>query len=286
MKEIYSFDVERKVESSKPVAKKVKGVMVESVEKTIKSIKHRVVFAKPSMSVIEEAEFFYGQKFNELINAGFFTKAMLNKKMGDIGGLSSKTTIESLQKAITDNMEASRVIEFYGASTTLSDEQKEKLEEAKAVYSSTKAQVMDYEQAIRSQFSQTADVKAEQKLVEWLVFHLSYYEEDVDGKKQLFPLFEGDSFEDKRSIYLELCETLEDIENPNLYKAKAIFDEAFKILVRVASIWYNKIAEKPEDIKKAMEEMFGEEGKEEGKEEEAPKAIVVSENDDGEKGES
>jgi hypothetical protein len=259
MKEIYSFDVSRKVESSKPVAKKVKGVTVESVEKSIKEIKHRVVFAKPSMSMIEEAEFFYGQKFNELINAGFFTKAMLNKKMGDIGGLSSKTTVESLQKAIVDNMEASRVIEFYGESKTLADEQKEKLDEAKNIFASTKNQVMEYEQAIRSQFSQTADVKAEQKLIEWLVFHLSYYEEDVDGKKELFPLFEGDSFDEKRAIYLDLCELLEDIDNPNLYKAKAIFDESFKILVRVASIWYNKIAEKPEDIKKAMEEMFSEE---------------------------
>jgi hypothetical protein len=259
MKEIYSFDVARKVESSKPVAKKVKGVMVESVEKSIKEIKHRVVFAKPSMSMIEEAEFFYGQKFNELINAGFFTKAMLNKKMGDIGGLSSKTTVESLQKAIVDNMEASRVIEFYGESKTLTDEQKEKLDEAKNIFAATKNQVMEYEQAIRSQFSQTADVKAEQKLIEWLVFHLSYYEEDVDGKKELFSLFEGDSFEEKRAIYLDLCEALEDLDNPNLYKAKAIFDESFKTLVRVASIWYNKIAEKPEDIKKAMEDMFSEE---------------------------
>ena len=284
MKEIYSFDVSRKVESSKPVAKKVKGVTVESVEKSIKEIKHRVVFAKPSMSMIEEAEFFYGQKFNELINAGFFTKAMLNKKMGDIGGLSSKTTIESLQKAISDNMEASRVIEFYGASTTLSDEQKEKLEEAKLIFSSSKSQVIDYEQAVRSQFSQTADVKAEQKLIEWLVFNLSYYEDDVDAKKELFPLFEGDAFEDKRSVYLELCETLEDIENPNLYKAKAIFDEAFKVLVRVASIWYNKIAEKPEDIKKAMDEMFGDENGDP-----IPEVAATPETEetkDGEKGES
>jgi hypothetical protein len=284
MKEIYSFDVSRKVESSKPVAKKVKGVTVESVEKSIKEIKHRVVFAKPSMSMIEEAEFFYGQKFNELINAGFFTKAMLNKKMGDIGGLSSKTTIESLQKAISDNMEASRVIEFYGASNTLSDEQKEKLEEAKLIFSSSKSQVIDYEQAVRSQFSQTADVKAEQKLIEWLVFNLSYYEDDVDAKKELFPLFEGDTFEDKRSVYLELCETLEDIENPNLYKAKAIFDEAFKVLVRVASIWYNKIAEKPEDIKKAMDEMFGDENGDPIPEVAA--TLEAEETKDGEKGES
>lgn len=256
MKEIYSFDVERKIKSSKPVITKTDKGNVESVEETIKLVKHKIVFAKPPMSMIEEAEFFYGQKFNELINAGFYTKAMLNKKMGDIGGLASKVSIESLQKALSDNIESSRVIEFYGASSELSDEQKEKLDAARETFAATRSQVMDYEQAIRSQFSQTADVKAEQKLIEWLVFHLSYYEEEVDGKKQLFPLFEGDSFEEKRSVYLELCENIEDIENPNLFKVKAIFDEAFKILVRVASIWYNKIAEKQEDIKKAMEDMF------------------------------
>jgi hypothetical protein len=262
MKEIYSFDVERSIESTKPVVKKVKGETVQSEEKTIKKIKHKIVFAKPSMSMIEEAEFFYGQKFNELINSGFYTKAMLNKKMGDIGGLASKVSIESLQKAITDNIEASRVIEFYGSAKRLTKDQKEKLKDAKESFASTRTQVMDYEQAIRSQFSQTADVKAEQKLIEWLVFHLSFYEEEVDGKKQLFPIFEGDSFEEKRAVYLELCENLEDIEDPNLFKVKAIFDEAFKVLVRVASIWYNKIAEKPEEIKKAMEEMFADENEE------------------------
>lgn len=255
MKEIYSFDVERQIESSKPV---MKG-KVESVEKTIKKVNHKVVFAKPSMSMIEEAEFFYGQKFNELINSGFYTKAMLNKKMGDIGGLASKVSVEGLQKAIMDNIEASRVIEFYGSSKDLSGEQKDKLKEAKMIFTSTRSQVMDYEQAMRSQFSQTADVKAEQKLIEWLVFNLSFFEEEVDGKKQFFPLFEGDAFEEKRSVYLELCENIEDIDNPNLFKAKAIFDEAFKVLVRIASIWYNKIAETPEDIKKAMEDMFAEE---------------------------
>ena len=270
MKEIYSFDVERKIKSSRPVIQKTAKGNIESTEDTIKIVKHKVSFAKPSMSMIEEAEFFYGQKFNELINSGFYTKAMLNKKMGDIGGLASKVSIESLQKAITDNIEASRVIEFYGASKELSEEQKEKLADSKALFSATRSQVMEYEQAMRSQFSQTADVKAEQKLIEWLVFHLSYYEEEVDGKKQFFPLFEGDSFEEKRSVYLDLCENLEDIENPNIFKVKAIFDEAFKVLVRVASIWYNKIAEKPEDIKKAMEDMFAEETVEE----ESPEVVV------------
>jgi hypothetical protein len=267
MKEIYSFNVEREIESSKPVIKKTKNGSIESFEKTTKKVNHRVVFVKPHMSKIEEAEFFYGQKFNEYINSGFLTKAMLNKKMGDIGGLSSKVSVESLQKAIVDNIEASRVIEFYGSSKDLTEEQKNKLEEAKLTFASTQAQVSDYERAIRSQFSQTADVKAEQKLIEWLIFHLSFYEEDVDGKKELFPIFEGDSFDDKRYMYLELCEKIEDMENHNLYKVKSIFDKSFETLARVASIWYNKIAENQEDIDKALKDMFGD------------KNLVVEENE-------
>jgi hypothetical protein len=136
---------------------------------------------------------------------------------------------------------------------------------------------MEYETAIRSQFSQTADVKAEQKLIEWLVFHLSFFEEVVDGNKQLFPIFEGDSFEEKRAVYLELCENLEDINNPALFKVKAIFDESFKQLVRVASIWYNKIAEKPEDIKQAMEEMFSDDEESDDKEEAESEAETIDE---------
>ena len=111
---------------------------------------------------------------------------------------------------------------------------------------------------MRSQFSQTADAKAEQKLIEWLVFNLSYYEEEVDGKKQLFHLFEGDNFDQKRRTYLELCESVEDITDQSLLKVKGIFDQAFTTLVRVASIWYNKIAEKQEDIDNALIEMFSE----------------------------
>jgi len=260
MKEIYSFSVSKKVEKQVPVLKKGKdGSSIESTKTIVDTVKTRVCFAKPSMAVIEEAEFFYGQKFNEYINAGFLTKAMLSKKMGDLGGLSSKMSLEGLQKAIVDNIEAARRIEFYGEATDLTEEQKNALEEARLTFADTKSQVVEYEQIMRSQFSQTADSKAEQKLIEWLVFNQSFYEEEVGEKKQLFPIFAGDTFDEKRSVYLALCESIEDIEDPSLLKTKALFDSAFTTLVRVASIWYNKIAEKQETIDASLKEMFGEE---------------------------
>lgn len=260
MKEIYSFSATKKITKATPILKQNEaGETVESTKEVEETISTRVIFAKPSMATIEDAEFFYGQEFNKYINAGFLTKAMLSKKMGDIGGFASKLSIEGLQKSILDNMSAAKTIEFYGGSKDLNDEQKEKLAEAERVFVQTKSEVFEYEQIMRSQFSQTADAKAEQKLIEWLVFNQSFYEEKIGDKTQLFPLFEGDSFDEKRSNYLGLCENFEDIEDPSLLKIKYIFDQAFTPLVRVASIWYNKIAEKPEDIEKAMKEMFEEE---------------------------
>lgn len=260
MKEIYSFFTEKTVEKEVPVIKKNKeGKIVETTKKESSTVKTRVVFLKPSISTLEEAEFFYGQKYNEYINAGFLTKAMLSKKMGDLGGFSSKLSLEGLQKSIIENINAAKVIEFYEGASDLSKEQKEKLEDAKELFAVTKAQVLDYEQTLRSQFSQTADAKAEQKLIEWLVFFQSFYEEELEGKKQLFPLFEGDSFEEKRASYLSLCEEIEDIESPQLLKVKTIFDQGFTTLVRAASIWYNKIGNDQKEIDEAIKEMFPEE---------------------------
>jgi hypothetical protein len=66
-----------------------------------------------------------------------------------------------------------------------------------------------------------------------------------------------------------------------LLKVKSIFDESFKVLVRVASLWYNKIAEKQEDIKKALDEMFSEELEEEEfvKEEKTEEAVEAQEDE-------
>lgn len=272
MKEIYSFPVERKIEKTIPVLKKTEtGETIESSEKIIDSENVRVVFVKPNMAKIEEAEFFYGQKFNEFINSGFLTKAMLNKKMGDHGGYASKVSIELLQKAFVDNYEAAKVIEFYSAASNLTEEQALKLQQAKEEYASSQNTIFEYEQSLRSQFSQTADAKAEQKLIEWLVLHLSFYEDEVDSKKQLFPLFEGDSYNNKRDVYLNLCDDLDESSNSQIIKLKSVFDKSFETLARVASIWYNKIGEDQKTIQQALDEMFGPEIVEEPKEKKKPK---------------
>ncbi len=272
MKELYSFDVKRQIVKEVPCIKKDKdGKEFESTKKSKKTIKNRVVFVKPSIPDTEDAEFFYGQKFNEYINAGFLTKAMLAKKMGDNGGLNSEVASDRMAEIMKKNMEAARVIEFFAGGKNLTEEQRKQLEEAQEDYISTKTEIHEYEVALASQFSQTADSKAEQKLIEWLVLNFSYYEEETDSKedeekkenKGLFPLFEGESYEAKRKSMILLQETDDAGEDVILHKLKRIFDKSFDTLIRVVSIWYNKIGTDQKSIDKALKDLFNEPEEEE-----------------------
>ena len=256
MKELYSFSVERKVEEKVPYTRKTKNGPVESTKKVKKTLANRVLVQKPSVSDVENAEFFYGQKFNEYINAGFLTRAMLNKKMGDLGGISSTLTENRVEKLIVENMEASKTIEFYGGSKTLTSEQKEKLESAKLAFADTRRLIHDYETSLREQFNQTADAKAEQRLIEWLVFNFAFYEEEVDDKKEVFPLFEGESYKEKRNFFLELSDEDSDLSDSSFLKVRAIYTEAFEKLIRVVSLWYSKVGNDQESIDKALKELF------------------------------
>lgn len=257
MKELYSFDVKRTIEKEVPHVKKTKSGPVETTKKVKNTVKNRIVFRKPSILDLEDAEFFYGQKYNEYINAGFLTKAMLSKKLGDMGGLTSKTSQEAMNQIIIDNMESSRTIEFFAGAKDLSGEQEEQLEEAKKLFTHTRVQLHEYETSLRSQFSQTADSKAEIKVIEWLVLNFSYFEDSIDDKKDLFEIFEGDEFEQKRMFLIRLQEAEdEDIEDATFLRAKKIYDECFEKLIRVASIWYNKMGSDQKSIDEALKDLF------------------------------
>ena len=252
MKELYSFEIEREVEVEIPHVKKVKGKTIDTTKKVKKNVPYRIVFQKPNKADIEDAEFFYSQKFNEFINMGFLTRAMLNKKMGDNGGVASKVFTEDLQRLIKENMDASRIVEFYGAAKDLDKEQKNKLEEAKAVIAITQKQIMDYETAINQQYNHTADVKAEHKLYEFFIFNFSFFEESIKGEKKLFPIFEGEDYDEKKDFYLEILEDIDDIEEEDLIKNKQIFDASFDQLIKVVNVWYRGLGKNQEEIDKIL----------------------------------
>jgi len=256
MKELYSFEISRDVVKEVPYTKKTKDGPVEAFKKQKKKTKNRIILEKPSVSAIEKAEFFFGQKYNEYINAGFLTKAMLYKKTG---GSDYEDLDESVKSAILENLEAAKVIDFYDGAKKPSEEQKQKLENAKEKFIATRVVVQDYENRIQNQFSQTAEVKAEEKMIEWFIFNFSFYEDEIEGKKEMFPIFSGKTFDDKRTCYLELCEDKTEITDEDLLEVKDIFDESFVKIARAVNIWYNKLGSNKEEIDKSIKDIFPDE---------------------------
>ncbi len=256
MKELYSFEISRDVVKEVPYTKKTKDGPVEATKKQKKKVKNNIIIEKPSVSDIEKAEFFFGQKYNEYINAGFLTKSMLYKKTG---GSNYDDLDESVKEAILENLEAAKVIDFYDGSEKLSEEQKKKLKNAKEKFVETRVVVQDYENRIQNQFSQTAEVKAEEKMIEWFMFNFSFYEDEVDGNKEIFPIFSGNTFDDKRISYLELCEDKSEISSESLLEVKDIFDASFVKIARAINIWYNKMGSNKKDIDKSIKEIFPDE---------------------------
>tara|TARA_Y100001938_G_C8075936_1_gene426085 strand:+ start:1330 stop:2115 length:786 start_codon:yes stop_codon:yes gene_type:complete len=255
MANLYTFEIERKNKNSKSKKKN----------------KTKIVVVKPTVAESENGEFFYGQKFNEFINAGFLTKAMLAKKMGNLGGMASKEDSDRLQTLLLENVEAARIVQFYGEAKKLDKEQKEKLKNAQEDFVTTQKQIYEYQELMRDQYSQTADAKAEQRLIEWFVFNFSFYEDEIDGNKGLFPIFQGETFDDKREFYLSISEDKLGSNDSDTLKAKEIFEASFETLIRVVSVWFNKMGTDQESVDKALQDLFEEEEKEEKEEKEEVK---------------
>lgn len=219
----------------------------------------KVSFSKPSHSMMEDAEFYYGQQFNRFLKSGFLSRAMMNKEFGDLGGAVSKQTQENLVESLTKMIDAQKTIEFYGGAEELTEEQKEKLKESTETFSVLQKQIVENDINLRNMYAQSADSKAEEALIKWIILNCSYYSENVvkDGEKksELFPLFEGTFAEKKDQLDLFLDDT--DESQPSRKKKIAL--KAIPVLNKVTSIWYNGFGADQESIEQSLKDFFAEE---------------------------
>jgi len=241
MKEVYSFSVNCGAKDQEDFVK--------------------VAFIKPSNSMMEDAEFYYGQQFNRLMKSGFMSRAMMDKEFGDLGGVVSKKSQETFVESLTKMLEAQRVIEFYGGAEDLSDEQKEKLENSTESFALLQKQIAENDVNLRNMYAQSADAKAEESLMKWFVLNCSYFYEEVlkDGQKksELFSLFDASTINDKKG---QLDQYLEDEEEgeDQLNRKKRLVIKSLPQLNKVISLWYNGFGASQEELELALVDIFGE----------------------------
>lgn len=240
MKEIYSFRVnkfvKRQVEEQTPEGKLTKDVEEE--------IPVKVVFKKPTRSESEESDIVSAVEYAESVKKGILTKPLLEKYYDDRGGF--RIDEQPYEKKYNSLLE-----EFFAVETEFqtlnfkenkTDEEQAKLKEIVARFVSIQSSIQSIEGARNSLFQNTAEVRARNKTIFWLVLFLTYVQEEED--KEPVPMFAGKTFDEKIADYDK------QLEENNLFVFRATQKMSFFV-----ALWHLGSASTTEDFKNIEEKL-------------------------------
>ncbi len=246
MKKLFQFELEKEVVSKeKETSKNDKGETVTTEKEVTKTINQKVFLRKPTRSLYDGAELFYGVKLSEGIKAGLLTRALLAKRFSNDGGVLSNDEkdryAELYLKLYETQLDAERL------SANKDDQDQEKLEGLLEESADIRRQLTDFEMAQSQLFEQTAENRARNKTILWWVLNLSHFE-DEDGKNSV--IFEGKDFEEKLNSYDSMEEGGDDFDEELLQKL--IYYVSFWYVGRVSNQEEFDNLLKSEDIEKTL----------------------------------
>ena len=242
MKTMFEFDIYHEKEIEKvDVSTNEKGEEVKVTSKVKTTVPVKLGIKKPTRSLFDEAELFYGVRLSEGIKAGLLTRALLAKRFNNDGGVLS----EEEQKEYNDLYNKFFNLQTDFQSLSLKQEairtEEEKANLAKVIEEMTQAREMiqKYEMAQANLFEQTAENRARNKTIMWWVLQLSL----IEGEdKKLRDLFGQGSYESRLQKYDDIEESEFGIEKIALQK-----------LLYLISFWYVGRAASQEEFSKLLD---------------------------------
>ena len=138
------------------------------------------------------------------IKKGILTKAMLAKKYSDTGGLLAEEDAKALTKMYVRYGELSQESEKTQIKSIQTEEDKARLEEIAGEIAVLKKDIINVETSYSNLFNHTADVRAENKVIQWYILNLTFLQKEDAANST--PLFAGNDFEQKLQTYYELEE--------------------------------------------------------------------------------
>lgn len=269
MKTLYEFVSTRKEKVKEDiVGKDAEGNETKTTKEVEKNVPYTFAIRKPTRSLYDEGELFYGIKLAEGVKAGMLTRQMLNKRYLNDGG--SKSEVEEdyenlLYKLILDNQLKFQELTSKEDKT---DEEKQELDQLKSNIAYAQRQAQKYEAGQSTLYDQTAENRARNKTITWWALNLCYRKlekqekEGAETKTEYVPFFGEGSYDDK----LEYYDSLEEKDDED-------FDvKVLKRLLYLISFWYVGRATKFEDFQKLEDSL-----KEEAKNDDEMKDFITNE---------
>lgn len=210
LREIYSFNFEKnekvkRTETTKNINEETGEEQEVTVTKEVsEAIPYRLVMKQPNRRQIEEAELEFSVEMSNCIKRGILTKAMLAKKYSDTGGLLAEEDAKALTKMYVEYGELSQESERLQIKNVKSEKDKEKISDISGKIAVLRKNIINVETSYSNLFNHTADMRAENKVIQWYILHLTFIQKG--DEEEMTPLFEGNDFDDKLQRYYELEE--------------------------------------------------------------------------------
>ena len=248
MKKLYKFTISETV--TKKVEEKSKdkdGNEVTVTKDSVEVVDRSIFLKKPTRSMFDEAELYYGVQLSEGIKAGLLTRALLAKRFSNDGGVMSNPDKQEYADLYVKLFENQTAIERASAKTEKDRTKSEKEELQKLLEENgvVKREIQEFEMAQASLFDQTAENRARNKTILWWVLNMSFYG-DPEDSSTIKSIFEGENYAEKLAAYDQIEEDGTEFQ-----------EEVIKKLVYYVSYWYVGQAQTEEeftDVLKALEE--------------------------------
>lgn len=234
LKLMYEFDVLKDT----IVKEEEKSINAEGQEITIskdvnKQVPVRVGMLKPNRILFDEAELYHGGKLSEGLMAGLMSRALLEKRYKNDGGVLSNYENEQFTNLYyllfeKQNDLQRRILKEESART---EEEKTEIKKLVGIIGDARKKLQDFEASQITLFNETAENRARIKTILWWVLFLSYYKNEAGD---WIPFFEGEDLKEKLESYDEKEELTDEFHF-----------KALKKLSTFISFWYHgRVADK------------------------------------------
>ena len=241
MKTMFEFDIYQEKEIEKvDISTNEKGEEVKVTSKIKTTVPVKLGIKKPTRSLFDEAELFYGVKLSEGIKAGLLTRALLAKRFNNDGGVLSDGEQKEYNELYLEffNLQSEFQKLSIKEETIRTEEEKTNLKSVVEKMNDARDRLQKYEMAQANLFEQTAENRARNKTIMWWVLQLSLIQGEDKKFKELFT--EG-SYEEKLRKYDEIEESDMVLEKVALQK-----------LLYLISFWYIGRAASQEEFEKLL----------------------------------
>lgn len=211
----------------------------------------KFALVKPSRKQMEDADTQYAVEMSKFVRQGVLTKNMLAKKYEDAGGILTENESKKISKLYEKLNEKIAESARLADNKTNARKNKKKIDALDEEASSLRREIVDIESANMSLFNQTAESKAQNKMIIWYAVNMLVY--DVDG--EYLPYFDGEEYEDKLEHYY----SLEDSEDET-------HEKVMNKIGTIVALWFFNQAETQDQFDKLVAEYLPEENKDEKEE--------------------